>query len=124
MSTSTVGARSEVADSLQLEQEGKKWRGEFERLAKDKSALTLERDDLQRRLNDAETEMARAQRSHDKELAHAAELSAQKVQVADLTGYARAMNEISRPRATFNTPSPSNNDDGSLKYLLGSLPPQ
>ena len=109
MSTSTVGARSEVADSLQLEEEGKKWRREFERLAKEKSALTISRDDLQRRLNDAETEMASAQRSHEKELAHAAELSAQKVQVADLTGYARAINEANRPRATFDTsiPSPS-----------------
>jgi hypothetical protein len=124
VSTSTVGARSEVADSLQLEEEGKKWRGEFERLAKEKSALANERDDLQRRLKDAEDDKARAQRSHDKELTHAAELSAQKVQVADLTGYARAINEANRPRATFNTPSPSNNDDGSLKYLLGSLPPQ
>ena len=124
VSTSTVGVRSEVADSLQLEQEGKKWRGEFERLAKDKSALTLERDDLQRRLNDAETEMARAQRSHDKELAHAAELSAQKVQVADLTGYARAINEINRPRATFNTPSSITTDNGSLKYLMDNMPSQ
>ena len=124
MSTSAVGARSEVADSLQLEQEGKKWRGEFERLAKDKSALTLERDDLQRRLNDAETEMARAQRSHDKELAHAAELSAQKVQVADLTGYARGINDANRPRATFNTPSPIATDNGSLKYLMDNMPSQ
>ena len=126
MSTSTVGARSEVADSLQLEEEGKKWRGEFERLAKEKLALTLERegDDLQRRLKDAEEEKARAQRSHDKELAHAHELSAQKVQVADLTGYARAINEANRPRATFNTPSPSNQDDGSLKFLMGTLPSQ
>ena len=31
VSTSTVGARSEVADSLQLEQAKKKWRGEFDR---------------------------------------------------------------------------------------------
>ena len=124
MSTSTVGARSEVADSLQLEEEGKKWRGEFERLAKEKSVLTLERDDLQRRLKDAEEDKARAQRSHDKEISYATELSAQKVQVADLTGYARAIKEANRPRATFNTPSPNDQDDGSLKYLLGSLPTQ
>ena len=124
VSSSTVGARSEVADSLQLEEEGKKWRGEFERLAKEKSVLTNERDDLQRRLKDAEDDEARAQRSHDKELAHAHEFSAQKFQVADLTGYARAINEANRLRATFNTPSPSNNDDGTLKYLLGGLPPQ
>ena len=105
---------------------GKKWRGEFERLAKEKSTLANERDDLQRRLKDAEEDKARAQRSHDKELAHAAELSAQKVQVADLTGYARAINEANRPRATFNTPSPStcNQDDGSLKFLLGTMPSQ
>ena len=49
-----------------MEQEGKKWRVEFERLAKEKSALTLARDDLQQRLKDAEADMARAQRSHDK----------------------------------------------------------
>ena len=122
--TSTVGARSEATDSLQLEEEGKQWRGEFERLAKEKSGLTLERDDLQRRLKDAEDDKARAQRSHDKELAHAAELSAQKVQVADLTGYARAINEINRLRATFNTPSPITTDNGSLKCLMDNLPPQ
>ena len=74
VSTSTVGAHDEEA-SVQFEQEGKAWRVEFERLAKEKQALTLARDDLQRRLNDAEAEMARAQRSHEKELAHAAELS-------------------------------------------------
>ena len=74
---------------------GKKWRGEFERLAKEKQSLTISRDDLQRRLKDAETKMARAQPSHEKELAHTAELSAQNVQVADSTstGYARAINE-------------------------------
>ena len=124
VSTSTVGARSEVADSLQLEEEGKKWRGEFERLAKEKSALANERDDLQRRLKDAEDDKARAQRSHEKELTHAAELSAQKVQVADLTGYARGINDANRPRATFNTPSPSTTDNGSLKYLMDNLPSQ
>ena len=74
MSTSTAGAHDEEA-SVQLEEEGKKWRGEFERLAREKSALTNERDGLQRRLKDAEADMARAQRSHEKELAHAAELS-------------------------------------------------
>ena len=97
---------------------------EFERLAREKSALTNERDDLQRRLKDAEEDKARAQRSHDKELAHAAELSAQKVQVADLTGYARAINEANRPRATFNTPSPITTDNGSLKYLMDNMPSQ
>ena len=60
-----------------LEEEGKKWRGEFERLAREKSALTNERDDLQRRLKDTEEDKARAQQSHDKELAHAAKLSDQ-----------------------------------------------
>ena len=64
---------------------------EFERLAREKSALTNERDGQQRRLKDAEADMARAQRSHDKELAHAAELSDQKVKCADLTGYARGI---------------------------------
>ena len=75
-------------------------------------------------LKDAEEDKARAQRSHDKELAHAAELSAQKVQVADLTGYTRAMNEVNRPRATFNTPSPITTDNGSLKYLMDNMPSQ
>ena len=107
-----------------MEEEGKKWRGEFERLAKEKQALTISRDDLQRRLKDAETEMARAQRSHEKELAHAAELSVQKVQVADLTSYARAINKANRPRGTFNTPSPNNQDNGSLKFLMGAMQSQ
>ena len=69
---------------------------EFERLAKEKSALTLARDDLQRRLKDDEADMARTQRSHDKELAHAAELSDQKEHCADLTGYARGIGEANR----------------------------
>ena len=124
MSTFTVGARSEVADSLQLEEKGKKWRGEFERLAKEKSALANERDDLQRRLKDAEDDKTRAQRSHEKELTHAGELSEQKVQVADLQGYARGINDATRPRATFNTPSPIPQDDGSLKCLMASLASQ
>ena len=67
MSTSTVGAHDEEA-SVQLEQEGKTWRVEFERLPKEKQALPLARDDLQRRLKDTEADMARAQRSHDKEV--------------------------------------------------------
>ena len=118
VSTSTVGAHHEAADSVQLEEDGKKWRGEFD--------LTLARDDLQRRLKDAEEDKARAQRSHDKELAHATELSDQKVKVADLAGYARAIGEANRPRGSFNTPSPKFNDqdDGSLKYLMGAMPSQ
>ena len=90
MSTSTAEAHDEEA-SVQLEQKGKKWRVEFERLAKEKQALTLARDDLQRRLKDAEEDKARAQRSHDQELTHAAELSEQKVKCADLTCYARGI---------------------------------
>ena len=86
VSTSTVGPHDEEV-SVQLEQVGKKWKMEFERLAREKPALTLAREDLQRRLKDAAADMARAQRSHDKELAHAAELSDQKVKCADLTGY-------------------------------------
>ena len=125
VSTSTVGAHDEEV-SVQLEQEGKKWKVEFERLAREKSALTLARDDLQRRLKDAEADMARAraQRSHDKELAHAAELGDQKVKCADLTGYARDIGEANRPRGSFNTPSPNNQGDGSLKYLMGTMPSQ
>ena len=41
VSTSTVGAHDEEA-SVQLEQEEKKWRVEFERLAREKPALTNE----------------------------------------------------------------------------------
>ena len=59
VSTSTVGAHDEEV-SVQLEQDGKNWKVEFERLAKEKQALTLARDDLQRRLKDAEADMARA----------------------------------------------------------------
>ena len=39
VSTSTVGAHDEEA-SIQLEQEGKKWKGEFERLAQEKQEAT------------------------------------------------------------------------------------
>ena len=39
VSTSTVGAHDEAV-LVQLEQEGKKWKVEFERLAREKSALT------------------------------------------------------------------------------------
>ena len=106
VSTSTVGAHDEEV-SVQLEQEGKKWKVEFERLAREKQEATLQRDDLQRRLNDAEADMARAQRLHEKELTHVNELSAQKVQVAGLTGYARGVGEANRPRGSFNTPSPN-----------------
>ena len=123
VSTSTVGAHDDE-DSVQLEQEGNKWRVEFERLAWEKSALTNERDDLQRRLKDAEEDKARAQRSHDKELTHMSELSVQKENCADLTGYARGMSEAHRPRGSFNTPSPNNQDDGSLKFLMGAMPSQ
>ena len=77
MSTSTAGAHDEEA-SIQLEQEGKKWKAEFERLALEKQALTLARDDFERRLKDAEADMARAKRSHAKELTHVGELSAKK----------------------------------------------
>ena len=35
-------------------QDGKEWKAEFERLAREKQEATLQRDDLQRRLNDAE----------------------------------------------------------------------
>ena len=34
VSTSTAGAHDEAADSVQLEEEGEKWRGKFERLAR------------------------------------------------------------------------------------------
>ena len=128
VSTSTVGAHDEEV-SVQLEQEGKKWKVEFERLAREKSALTQSplpesATKAQGCRGLAEADMARAQRPHDKELAHAAALSEQKVQVADLTGYARAINKANRPRATFNTPSPNNQDDGSLKFLMGTMPSQ
>ena len=46
VSTSTVAVQDEDV-SVQLEQEGKTWKVEFERLAKEKSALTISRDDLQ-----------------------------------------------------------------------------
>ena len=105
VSTSSVGAHDDE-DSVQLEQEGNKWRVEFERLAWEKSALTNERDDLQRRLNDAEADMARAQRSHKKELAHMSELSDQKITCADLTGYARGMSEAHRLRGQFQYTEP------------------
>ena len=105
VSTSTAGAHDEEV-SVQLEQEGKPWKAEFERLARKKQEATLQGDDLQRRLNDAEADMARSQRSHEQELAHAAELSDQKVECADLTGYARGMSEAHSPRGGFNTPSP------------------
>ena len=54
MPTFTAGAHDEAADSIavQSEEEGKKWRGEFEKLAREKSALANEQDDLQRRLKD------------------------------------------------------------------------
>ena len=122
MSTSTAGAHDEEV-SVQLEQEGKKWKVEFERLAWEKSAPTLAREDLQRKLKDAEADMARAQRSHNKELAHAAELSdhaEDKMCRFDwlLTGYARGIGESNRPRGSFNTPSPNNQDDGSLKSAV------
>ena len=68
--------------------------------------------------------MARAQRPHDKELAHAAEFSDQKEKCAVLTGYARGIGEANRPRGSFNTPSPNNQDDGSLKHLMGTVPSQ
>ena len=123
VSTSPVGAHAEEASVLH-EYEGKKRRAEFERLAQEKTALTNERDDLQRRLKDAEGDKARAQRSHAKELAHATELSEQTVKCADLTGHARSMGEAHRPRGTFNTPSPQSQDDGSLKGFLGMLPSQ
>ena len=42
VSPSTVRARSEAAEALQLEEEGKRWRGEFKRLAREKSALANE----------------------------------------------------------------------------------
>ena len=53
--TSTVGpgAHDEEA-SVQLEQEGNKWKVEFERLGQEKQTVANERGDLQRRLNDAE----------------------------------------------------------------------
>ena len=60
VSTSAVGAHDEEA-SGQLEQEGQKWKVEFERLTRDKQALTLPRGDMQQRLKDAEEDMARAQ---------------------------------------------------------------
>ena len=41
-STSTVGAHDESAGSVQLEEEGGKWKWEFESLAREKSALTNE----------------------------------------------------------------------------------
>ena len=44
-------------------------------------------------LKDAEAEMARARRSHVKELSHISELSAQKEKLADLAGCARAVGE-------------------------------
>ena len=49
VSTFTAGAHDEAVDSVQLEEAGKKWRVEFERLAREKSALANERGDLQRR---------------------------------------------------------------------------
>ena len=111
MPTSTAGAHDEEA-SVQLEQDGKKWKAEFERLAREKQGATLQQDDLQRRLKDAEGEMARAQRPHAKELDHATELcklSDQRFKAADLAGYARAICEINRPgrNSSFNTPSPN-----------------
>ena len=123
VSTSTVGAHDEEV-SVQLEQEGKKWKVEFERLAREKQEATLQRDDLQRRLSDAEADMARAQRPHEKELAQAAELSDQKVKCADLTGYARGIGGAHRPRGGFNTPSSNNQDDGSSQILMGAMPSQ
>ena len=123
MSTSTVGAHDEET-SVQLEQEGNLWKVEFKRLAQEKQETTLQRDDLQRRLNDAEADMARAHQSHEKELAHATELSDQKVKCAELTGYARGNSEAHRPRGSSNTRSPNNQDDGSLKFLMGAMPSQ
>ena len=90
------------------------------------SCHTLKEERAGRRLKDAEADMARAQRSHDKlkELAHAAELSDQKVKCADLTGYARGIGEANRPRGSFSTPGPNNQDGGSLKCLMGTMPSQ
>ena len=71
------------------------WKVELERLGEEKQEATLQQDNLQRRLKDAEDIMARAQRSNQKEIAHMSGLSAQKEQVADmtgnLTGYARGV---------------------------------
>ena len=58
VSTSTAGAHDEEA-SVTLDQEVNKWSAEFERLEQEKPALTNARDDLQRRLNGAEADMAR-----------------------------------------------------------------
>ena len=105
VSTSTVGAHGEEV-SVQLEQEGKKWKVEFERLAIRRSRLSPLPETICNEGSDAEADMARAQRSHDKGLAHTAELSEQKVKCADLAGYARGIGEANRPKGSFNTPSP------------------
>ena len=70
--------------------------------------------------------MARAQRSHEKELAHATELSDQKFKCADLQGHAKAVGKSHRrrPKGSFNTPSPNSQDDGTLKGFLDILPSQ
>ena len=126
MSTFTVGAHDEEA-SVQLEREGNKWKGEFVRMSQAKQGAPLKRNNLERRLKDAEADMARAQRLHAKELiTHKSELSDQKVKCADLTGYARAMGKSHRPRGTFSTctPSPQGDGDVFLKSLMDILQSQ
>ena len=68
--------------------------------------------------------MARAQRSHDKELARATELSELNAECADLPGHARGIGECNRPRGNFNTPSPNNQGDGSFAFSMGATPSQ